>query len=321
MEHDYVEVPGANNATYGFVAATAGDSTPNIPALTEPYHRVILGYIRADAGATSISGLTYWPAESLSNFGDDKLGELLFGDGADVSGFLNKENEALANVGPVPSEGIIGNRNFATNYFVDDFESITEVISDLDNALESTYQLVINVGNRAIDSVNWGALQDGVTHNVSTAAHGLMPKLPDDAEQFLNGVGSWESIYNYADNYEFERVSPPTILNISGGSSTGGTVDISPTYVPVGTKAIIVKVYIAWDSGETGSLTFSMWDADYSASVGPGLDIGNLTHSLGIPMVNKAQWTVPINAAGEFIWSTTNNNFTTIDVRLMGYIL
>ena len=63
IEHDYVEVPGANNASYGFVAGTPGSG---IPALTEPYHRVILGYIRADGSATSISGLTYFPAESLS---------------------------------------------------------------------------------------------------------------------------------------------------------------------------------------------------------------------------------------------------------------
>lgn len=37
-------------------------------------------------------------------------------------------------------------------------------------------------------------LADNTTANVSTSRHGLMPKLPNDADKFLNGVGDWVSL-------------------------------------------------------------------------------------------------------------------------------
>lgn len=35
------------------------------------------------------------------------------------------------------------------------------------------------------------SISDVTTKNASTSAHGFLPKLPNDATQFLNGVGSW----------------------------------------------------------------------------------------------------------------------------------
>lgn len=46
-------------------------------------------------------------------------------------------------------------------------------------------------GGDAIKLDELAAPTDVVTLNASTTAHGLLPKLPNNAAQFLNGVGSW----------------------------------------------------------------------------------------------------------------------------------
>jgi len=189
MEHDYVEVQGANNATYGYIAGTAGGG---IPSLTEPYHRIILGYIRADANGTSISDLTFFPAATTPKVGDDRLSELLWGSGDGASLFLNTRNESGAEVGYVQSDGIIGKRTYTSQNYITNWDSITDSLNDLDLALYTEEISREAVGNRPIDAPIWGALTDTTDQNVNTSRHGLCPKLSGETDEYLRGDGSWE---------------------------------------------------------------------------------------------------------------------------------
>ena len=191
MEHDYTDAaPGANNATYGFIAATFDDSSPNIPALTEPYHRVIVGYIRADPFANDINDLEYWPAESLSIYGDHKLGDMLFGDAAESSGYLNEKNEIGSNMGAIPSDGIVGNRRYSSGTYIATHESLSTSLRALDTELEVLNALDTVDGTRKLD--DWATPDDNTDLNASAARHGLLPKLSGATDEFLRGDGTWD---------------------------------------------------------------------------------------------------------------------------------
>ncbi|MGE5682589.1 MAG: glycine-rich domain-containing protein [Bacillota bacterium] len=58
------------------------------------------------------------------------------------------------------------------------------------NAHASTHK---SGGTDVIKLDELGAPTDTTANNASTAAHGLLPKLPNDATKFLNGNGSWAS--------------------------------------------------------------------------------------------------------------------------------
>jgi len=313
MEHEYTEVQGANPATYGIITGTDGGGKP---ALTSPTNRIIIGYIWEAIDPSGFSDLTYHPYQSADHFGDAEIGEKLFGD-AEVL-----DDVAGGNVGTIPSEGVIGNRNFTTNNFLTDYNSITKALSDLDAELSTAESERDAIGARGIDNASWGALADNTNHNASITTHGLTPKLPNNAAYFLDGVGTWKDIHTYVDEFTFLRSSPPTILQVTNGASTSGTVDVTPTYAPVGIKAIVVNVDFQYNTVTgSGSNHFNMWDADYSYTNGPGLWSADDNNAQNIPTLAKAQWIIPVNAAGEFDWSCTNGDFTILTIKLAGYIL
>lgn len=186
MEHEYDGVtPGSNPATYGVINGTAGGG---IPTLTSAYKRSVVGVVEIEAGGTSISECLWHPKPSEDLFGDSTILQDLWGSEAEFKEII---------MGTVPSDGIIGTRLYTEDNFVVDEESITNSIDALDQQLKDTDDEQTAIGNRAIDDTNWGALSDTTDQDVSTSTHGLMPKLPDDADKFLNGVGAWTNMPNF----------------------------------------------------------------------------------------------------------------------------
>ena len=75
----------------------------------------------------------------------------------------------------------------------------------------------------AIDSTSdHSAASDNTNFNVSTTAHGLTPKLPNDATKFFNGVGSYVPVfpvhYYYADQLDFP-INTDWAVNALAGSA------------------------------------------------------------------------------------------------------
>lgn len=186
MEHVYIATPGANNATYGLRSGTDGGGKPT---LSYPTKQIALGYIYEPAGANDFSDLTYFPATSFQNYGQDNIGKKLWGNDAEV--LLNEHGSG--EVGIIPADGVIGTRRFTEQNYVTNLESLTSFINDLDMGLKDVADDLAEVGGRAIDSVDWGALSDNTNHNVSISAHGLFPKLPGQQSQifFFESEGHW----------------------------------------------------------------------------------------------------------------------------------
>lgn len=197
MRHTYIDTAGGDPAIYGIVSANRAGGQPALP---NPTRDVIIGVIMELSYGTESSDLTYHPF--FPGIGDDQLKKLLFsahGSSWDTYDIGNS----------IPSQGIIGNRNFSSNNYIDDYDSITKALSDLDAALKVEENARIAVGNRPIDSANWGALSDNARYNVSTLAHGLMPILSGNSYQVINGNGTWVSLYQ-------DLGSNPTFLTVSG---------------------------------------------------------------------------------------------------------
>lgn len=222
MEHEYLDgVPGPNPAIYGVINGTAGGG---VPALTSSYKRSIVGVVEQAIGGLTIADCTWHPRPSDNIFGDSKILQKLFGSDADFNDII---------MGNIPSDGVIGTRLYTENNYVTDEESITDSIDNLDIELKAIDTLLTAVEARAIDSSDWGLLTDNTNQNVSTARHGLMPKLPNDANQYLNGVGTW------------------TALNaLLAANNLSDLVDpaVARTNLGVITSAEIASYYF-WDSG------------------------------------------------------------------------
>jgi len=184
MEHEAdLGTPGANPATYGRIQGTAGSG---LPSLTNSEKRIILGYIELAANADEFAELTWHP--SVTHFGDNKIFEYLLGSNFIGTTFVNSKINALSGLA---NAGALGDRVYAEENYITDKNPFTDSIDDLDIQAKVEETARIAIGNRAIDSGDWGALTDIITQNASTSKHGLLKKLSNVAAEFLNGVGSW----------------------------------------------------------------------------------------------------------------------------------
>lgn len=258
MEHEYTSVQGANPATYGIITGTDGGGKPSLTSATR---RIILGYIWEGPTPSDFSDLTYEPKQTEGNFGDHKLAIKLWGSGAgDVL-----DTTSTGEVGTIPSDGILGNRSYSQQNYINSGESITDTLDALDiKALDLTDGLT-TVSNRPIDSSSWGLLTDNTYHNVTTGHHGLMPKLSGEYTEFLNGSGDW-IIPPFGMIY-------PNIASTSyhfSDTGQGGVIPLGTTYdldmsgvIPSGytTAFLMVRMTCYWGSnnpsGRYGGVVFS----------------------------------------------------------------
>lgn len=241
LEHDFVEVQGANPATYGFITGNVGD-VPDDVIILEEYHRVILGWIRADAGATSISDLTYFPSPSLDDVGEDMVLQKLFGV---ITSKYILNTESTGNVGPIPSDGIIGNRKYSYDNYVNSGESITDSIGNLDESVKTNSDSIISLVSRKLDDLS--TPDDNTDLNATTSYHGLLPKLPstDATKRYLRGDGYW--------TYPEARVMQRRLV-------TQGTADISLADLTATTVGAWVEVPLSGVvNSETRYVELQLW--------------------------------------------------------------
>lgn len=250
MEHVYDgAVPGANNATYGIKSGTEGGG---VPSLTSPTKQVVIGTIIEPAGATQFSHLVYHL--SYPGLGDEDLYKTLF-----KSSALGEI--ALGNM-PSSNEGIIGNRDFTTSDYLANWSTLTKALTDLDVAVKARADAITALANTKLD--DWATPDNNADLDATTARHGLLKKLPDDATKYLNGVGNWAIpsagfiFIGSAANYHYNS-------SLRGGTITMGTtyqLDIS-NEVPGGydQALIIVTMQCYWggsnSSGRYGVAIFS----------------------------------------------------------------
>ncbi len=175
MQHYYVEIQGVNPATYGVELGTPG---AYLPTLSDSTRRVIIGVVIEDANTTDFNGLTYHPYHP--GIGDDNLYELLFRDTLSAR---------TTDPGTIGSYGVIGDRNFSSNEHLADNVSITFALSTLDSAIGSNDAQITALQQRRLDEL--GTPFDNTDLDATGSRHGLLPKLSNDSQEFLNGLGNW----------------------------------------------------------------------------------------------------------------------------------
>lgn len=255
MEHYYIEVLGANPATYGIILGTPG---AGLPTLTSPTKRVIIGIIYEGPYTDDFSGLTWHPYKP--GVGDELMYSKLF----------RKTNYHTYDEGSQPNNGIIGNRAFTSNNYITDYESLTDVISDLDGAIKTEETARIAVGNRPIDSALWGNLTDITQWDVSISRHGLVPKAPNDITQFLRGDATWA-----VPPAGFIYTGISQSAHHANSTARGGIITMGTTYewdvssiVPAGFTQVFIRVILEclWgsdnSSGRSGVVAFTEGGTD-----------------------------------------------------------
>ncbi len=80
----------------------------------------------------------------------------------------------------------------------DDLEHLTSVIKGLDTLAGVHASRHQSGGGDAIKLDDLSAPDDNTDLDVSTSAHGLMIKLPNDSDKYLNGVGTWATLNNFS---------------------------------------------------------------------------------------------------------------------------
>ena len=315
MEHDYDNgTPGPSPATFGTINGVDGGG---IPALTEAYHRVIIGYIRANDGAVDISDLTYFPATVFQNFGDENISEMLWGSDADT--YLN--TLATGTIGVIPSDGVIGNRKYTENNYIVDEESLSDSLNAIDQQVKDNEDDIASIGGRALDDVNWAALSDNTNFDVNQSHHGLMPKCPNDEYLFFDGEGNWTDIRGITDRMNF--LTTPTLvadkadLVLIGNT---GVLDLS-SYIPVGSKSVSIIITAIWNPSEVVSPHYlNFWHGDYTAAIGPGIYMGN-TNSHKVQYIKGQQIEIPVNSSREISYTSDDlTDFTSIYIYVVGYV-
>jgi hypothetical protein len=94
---------------------------------------------------------------------------------------------------------------------------IAPYIADFTNA-QHDHEDAAGAGQLREEALN---LRDVTINNSSITKHGFFPKLPNDAMQFINGVGTWVS----------KTIYVPASITVNTGTPAGG-VNVSQTQVP-----------------------------------------------------------------------------------------
>ena len=224
MEHVYSDIAGANNAIFGIQQGTAGSG---VPTFLNPEKRIIIGLVKIAANGSVFSSLTYYPKQTIDMFGDSNLAQLLWGSTAE---------NILDNIGNNPVNGIIGNRSYTEENYVESTQSITQSIDVLDMRLS-------DIADRALDLLPGPAPGSQTTNDATINTHGLLPRLPNDATKFLNGVGSW--VVNLSKRWVWRDT--PTIGDYDKSSfvdrGTSGTFSLS-SIVPSDCDMVYVEIIL-----------------------------------------------------------------------------
>lgn len=227
----YSGVPGANPAIYGIKSGTI---EAGIPSLDYPTKQIPVGYIKETIGAVNFEDLIYYKANVSQNYGDQNIAAKLWGTGLATK--ILDEGPA-GDVGTIPGDGVVGNRQFTEQNFITNLQSITDSLDGLDQQVKINASDIITLGGKKLDE--WATPTDVTTLNATTGYHGLLPKLSGVSSEFLNGNGAWVAPIGSSMIMRTGTFSIDTTLTSSSPDET--IVDYS-SIVPVGATAIILRV-------------------------------------------------------------------------------
>jgi hypothetical protein len=117
---------------------------------------------------------------------------------------------------------------------------------------------------------------DVTTGNVSTTAHGLVPKLPNDSTKYLNGVGAWAA----GGSTSQWTTSGANIYFTGGKVGIGGVAGLDPLEITSPSGNFGIKI-----------ITTSNLGSDYAALrfVQGGSQAGSVYTNLGRMMISSAR--------------------------------
>lgn len=285
MEHVYLDILGANNATFDIQQGVAGSG---VPTLLNPEKRIIIGLIKVGINATSVSGLTYYPKQSTDMFGDTDLIQKLWGTSAE---------HILDGLGSIPAAGAIGTRSYTQQNYVTNAQSLTDSINALDVGLKQTANSIPSLSQIQTDiSVlqqkridQWAVGADTTDCDVTIQHHGLVPKLPSSLAtvKFFRGDGQyvqpdWSGItgkpttiagYGITDAYTISTIqellgskqntiqSVPYIdFNLSRDSDqVGGRCNVlAGSAIQWGKFVVITGYFVLVSAGASGEMLFKI---------------------------------------------------------------
>lgn len=310
MEHEYIQSAGLNPATYGVKEGTpietSAELSTGIPTLDNPEKQSPIGIVKVPDGASVVGDLTYIPYPVW--IGDADLTEKLFG-----LYFPDLPDNILNN--------IIGDMDFSSSVtWLDETKSITENLEAIDlgakTAIDSNASdistLQSDLSNLKLDDLQ--APDDNTDLNASITAHGLFPKLSDEADEFLNGKGVWKDILDYANRIDF-LVSTTIAFDktdISATGSNSGTLDLS-TFVSTGTKAVLVEVELQFNTNLQQFILKNPDDStSYSVMKNAGLT-GTDAYLTHFRIIN-------LNSSYEMGWIGTLSSIDSVTIRIIGEI-
>lgn len=231
MEHAYLTgVPGANAATYGIKSGAGGGG---IPALDFPTKQVIIGVIKEAPNGAVFGDLAYYIYHP--GVGDVDIHDKLF-----RSATANR----IYDEGALPADGIIGDRNFSSNEYITDDESLTAVLGDLDAAILARAGDITTLQGTKLD--DWDTPDDNVDLNATNTYHGLLRKLSDATDEFLRGDGTWQ--VPPGGRIVMRTGVFATDLSFNSVSDDTGQIDLGVGGCPADADVLILAVSVITDA-------------------------------------------------------------------------
>jgi len=200
-------------------------------------------------------------------------------------------------------------------------------------------------GNDSIKLDELAAPTDITTLNVSTTAHGLAPKLPNDATKFFNGTGGYTTpssgTWTVISNTDTGAQNNWAPAGLSGNTliEWNGAADIAPTGLAGGTAGQLVTIrnvtaakiatFAHASASSSAANRFTNYATSAATPVAPG---GTITYqhdgtNWQIVGHNQGAWIDVAYTAGDFTasgamtWTVESTDLKTFHYRLAGTTL
>jgi hypothetical protein len=224
----------------------------------------------------------------------DTLG-IIAGEGADGTEFIRAGSircvvDGTVSTGVVPGSWVIYTNNASGTAIqavkIDSSQNVA-VTGNMNIGSGKQYQ----IGGVQLAMEDLKTPADVTTNNVSTAAHGLQPKLPNDASLFLNGVGGYSAPVSGGGAWAFNSImglsanqttdiaetNPVKIATVlSGGDHTVTNYRVK---ILAGEKAELIGNVVGVFAGSTGYVNYQWYSIGDSALIGKKGTCISVTHT------------------------------------------